>query len=118
LRSRPTAALAALAVLAACGGDDDRAPAPPRGDAGLRVWVAQGCGSCHTFEAAGATGQVGPDLDETLKGRSAAYIRESIVDPAANVPAGEDSLMPDDFGRRIRPAELEALVAFIVRGVR
>ena len=23
-----------------------------------------GCGSCHTLEAAGTTGQVGPDLDE------------------------------------------------------
>jgi mono/diheme cytochrome c family protein len=30
---------------------------------GQALFVA-GCGSCHTFEAAGTSGQIGPDLDE------------------------------------------------------
>src|SRR3954469_6864086 len=31
--------------------------------AGKAVWDANGCGSCHTLAAAGASGSVGPDLD-------------------------------------------------------
>ncbi len=33
--------------------------------AGKEVFVAQGCGSCHTLADAGASGSVGPNLDET-----------------------------------------------------
>ena len=32
--------------------------------AGEQVFVTAGCGSCHTLAAAGATGTVGPDLDD------------------------------------------------------
>ena len=39
--------------------------------AGKAVFEAQGCGACHTFKAAGATGKVGPDLDDALQGRAA-----------------------------------------------
>lgn len=33
-------------------------------DAGEQVFASAGCGGCHTFEAAGSTGSVGPNLDE------------------------------------------------------
>jgi mono/diheme cytochrome c family protein len=38
----------------------------PTGDAaaGEAVFASAGCGGCHTLEAAGATGTVGPNLDE------------------------------------------------------
>jgi mono/diheme cytochrome c family protein len=38
----------------------------PAGDAaaGEEVFAANGCGACHTLAAAGATGNVGPNLDE------------------------------------------------------
>ena len=38
----------------------------PEGDAaaGEAVFASAGCGGCHTLEAAGATGAVGPNLDE------------------------------------------------------
>ena len=39
--------------------------------AGKAVFEAQGCGACHTFKAAGATGKVGPDLDNIVQGRPA-----------------------------------------------
>ena len=41
------------------------APAP-KGDAaaGKAVFASAGCGGCHTLKAAGATGNVGPNLDE------------------------------------------------------
>ena len=38
----------------------------PEGDAaaGEAVFASAGCGGCHTLEAAGATGNVGPNLDD------------------------------------------------------
>jgi cytochrome c553 len=41
-------------------------PAEPAGDAaaGEGVFASAGCGGCHTLEAAGASGTVGPNLDE------------------------------------------------------
>src|ERR671930_275436 len=42
---------------------------------------ATACGSCHTLADAGTTGQTGPDLDKVLKGKDAAFIKESILDP-------------------------------------
>jgi cytochrome c oxidase subunit 2 len=40
------------------------------------------CGSCHTLSDAGATGTIGPDLDKVLKGKDAAFIQQSIEEPA------------------------------------
>jgi mono/diheme cytochrome c family protein len=64
-------------ALAGCGGDGGGEitvePATttdgggaPTGDAtaGAQVFADAGCGSCHTLEAAGAAGTVGPNLDE------------------------------------------------------
>lgn len=109
--------LAALA-LAACGSDAERRAQPaPKGDPGLRVWAAQGCGSCHTFPPAGATATIGPNLANSLGGRSRDYIRESIVAPDKKVYGGGESIMPGDYGKRIPKPQLDALVAFIARGV-
>jgi len=125
-----TCAAAAMAVAAfATGGDggDERAasaptpaPAPAAARDGLAVWVANGCGSCHSLAAASARGEVGPDLDATLKGMPASYIRESIVEPGKAAAAGWEGsmIMPEDFGARIPPAELERLVEFIRAAVR
>ena len=33
--------------------------------AGEAIFAENGCGSCHTLEAAGASGTIGPNLDET-----------------------------------------------------
>ena len=41
------------------------------------------CASCHTLADASANGTIGPDLDKFLKGKNAAFIQKSIVDPNA-----------------------------------
>lgn len=63
--------------LAACGGGGggggggdaqpatSTVPASAAAAAGAGVWESAGCGTCHTLEAAGATGEVGPNLDES-----------------------------------------------------
>jgi mono/diheme cytochrome c family protein len=114
---------AAMTIAAFSGGGSD----PPAADQaaatgprdGLTVWIEQGCGSCHTFEPAGAHMPMGPDLQQSLRGTPRAYVRESIVSPSKTAsPGWGTGAMPEDYAQRIAPADLDALVDFIVDGVR
>lgn len=83
---------------------------------GEQVFTANGCGSCHTLAAAGASGTVGPDLEEALPGKSAAFIEESIIDPEAKIAPGYSrGIMPTTFKASLSSSELEALVAFLTQ---
>jgi mono/diheme cytochrome c family protein len=90
----------------------------PEGDptAGKQVFTSAGCTSCHTLSAAGSTAQTGPNLDEVLQGKDAAFIRESIVNPDAEVAEGfSQDLMPENYGEQLSDEELANLVAFLVQ---
>jgi mono/diheme cytochrome c family protein len=94
-------------------------PPPPAGNpqAGKAVFDANGCGSCHTFSPAGSNGTVGPDLDNALKGKDAAFIHQSIVDPNAVIASGYSAgIMPQTFGQQLSPKQLDDLVAFLMSG--
>ena len=96
-------------------------PPPPAsaGDAtaGKALFEAQGCAACHAFSAAGSSGSVGPNLDEALKGKDAAFVRESIVDPNKEIAKGyPPSVMPQDFGQKLTAEQLDDLVAFLQSG--
>jgi len=94
-------------------------PAAQEGKApnGKIVFSSQGCGSCHTFKAASATGTVGPDLDTALKGKDAAFVHESIVDPNKEIASGYAAgIMPEDFGQKLSQKQLDDLVAFLLQG--
>jgi mono/diheme cytochrome c family protein len=97
-------------------GEQPPAPPPPTGDAtaGKAVFDANGCGSCHTFAPAGSTGTVGPDLSQALQGKDAAFIRESIVDPNAQIASGyQPNIMPGTFGDQLSRQQLDDVVAFL-----
>jgi cytochrome c oxidase subunit II len=82
---------------------------------GAAIFAANGCGSCHTFEPANATGTVGPDLGE-IATPTAAFIRESIADPNKVVTKGfSPDVMPQDFGDQLSPDELDALVEYLLK---
>jgi mono/diheme cytochrome c family protein len=88
----------------------------PTGDAaaGKAVFASQGCGGCHTFAPAGTNGTIGPNLGEVLKGKDAAFIRESIVNPNAEIAQGfQPNIMPPDFGQKLSKKQLDDLVAFL-----
>ncbi|MBI1786905.1 MAG: c-type cytochrome [Acidobacteria bacterium] len=51
---------------------------------GARVYQAQACAACHIVQGKG--GGFGPELTEIGARRSAAYLRESLVSPAAAAP--------------------------------
>jgi mono/diheme cytochrome c family protein len=81
---------------------------------GEQVFASNACGGCHTLAAAKAAGTVGPNLDETLPGKSEAFIRESIVEPDAQIAPGYSAgMMPTTFGSSLSSSELASLVAFL-----
>lgn len=76
--SLAAAAICCAAVFAACGDDDadtnaedrttpqsavEEQPLDPIEERGRELFVAN-CGACHTLEAAGTQGAIGPNLDE------------------------------------------------------
>jgi mono/diheme cytochrome c family protein len=88
-------------------------PLAPGGKGG-QVFANNGCGSCHTLQAAGSAGNVGPNLDESLPGQDAKAIEESIVDPGAEIVGGFNPVMPANYEAAIPPEELKLLVAFLL----
>jgi cytochrome c oxidase subunit II len=91
--------------------------APASGEA---TFKANGCSACHTLSAAGATGKVGPDLDD-LKAEAAkagqpldAFIKTSIIDPGAYVAPGYvNGIMPSTFKSSIPGPALDQLVQYL-----
>lgn len=91
--------------------DQDNANA---GSGGADLFATNGCGGCHTLEAAGSNGQTGPNLTAALGDMSAAQIRESIVDPNAEIVEGfGPNIMPPNYGDTFSPDELDALVKYL-----
>jgi cytochrome c oxidase subunit II len=82
--------------------------------AGKKVFDSQGCGSCHTYVPAGSTGNVGPNLSQALKGKDAAFIHQSIVDPNAVIASGfQPNIMPQTYGSQLSDQQLADLVSFL-----
>jgi putative heme-binding domain-containing protein len=67
----------------------ERQEAPPGGDraAGERLFWGKGnCGTCHRVGPRGSA--AGPDLSRIGRKRSLAYLRQSLLDPNADLTAG------------------------------
>src|SRR3954466_12664811 len=72
------------------------------------------CGSCHTLSEASTNGTTGPDLDQVLKGKDAAFIKQSIVQPDAEIAKGyAKGIMPPNYGSTLSGSEVDALVKFL-----
>jgi putative heme-binding domain-containing protein len=52
---------------------------------GARVFAGNGCSSCHILAGQGSA--LGPELTDLSDRRSAAYVREVLLDPASRLPA-------------------------------
>jgi len=96
--------------------------------AGKAVFAgAGGCATCHTLSAAGATGTIGPNLDQRLKSDCATAksmairgktlsqcITTAITKPYAYLPSGYSAgVMPSNFSQTLSPAQIQALVNFL-----
>ena len=81
-------------------------PIPPAANAtaGAAVFKSAGCGSCHTMKAAGASGQIGPNLDS---------VRPDFETARAKV-AGGGGGMPSFLGQ-LSSAQIRDVAAFIAK---
>ena len=101
-------------------------PPPPGGggqgdpEAGREVFAnvaSPACGGCHTFGPAESESTTGPDLDQSLGGDDPEHVRESIVDPNADIEEGfQEGVMPDVYGEQLSEQQLNDLVAFLMQG--
>ena len=83
---------------------------------GMELFVSAGCAACHTLADAGATGQVGPSLDETLQGRDAAFVKQSILEPDAEIAQGyQPGVMPQNFGDQLSETQIDGLVEYLLK---
>jgi mono/diheme cytochrome c family protein len=111
--------LSALALaVAGCGGGDDEGSATTSGGAaatepaatggdeaadGAAVFASAGCKNCHTLKAAGATGTVGPNLDE------AKPPADLVVDRVTN---GMGAMPP--FSGQLSAEQINDVAAYVV----
>jgi len=81
---------------------------------GEQIFADQGCASCHTFAAAGASGTIGPNLDQVVPKLSPEELDTSIVDPGAEVAKGfPDGTMPTTFGDALSEKQLATLEKYL-----
>ena len=97
-----------------------RAPATPTGgsptEAGKRLFASQeaACGSCHALADADTSGTIGPDLGDSLAGKTEEYIRQGIVAPNAVIARGFGrGIMPGNYEQTLSKEEIDALVSYL-----
>lgn len=62
---------------------------------GRAIFVEAGCGSCHTFKAAGASGNVGPSLDEAKPSKE--LVADRVTNGKGAMPSFKDSYSADEI---------------------
>jgi cytochrome c6 len=83
------------------------APVPPAGGnlvAGKQAFATGGCGVCHVFKAAGASGTIGPNLDTSKISRATVVAR--ITNGKGTMPA---------FQGTLTPAQIQDLADFVFK---
>jgi cytochrome c oxidase subunit 2 len=95
---------------------DQKAKAAQAGSAAGKTLFTQQCGTCHTLADAGTSGGVGPDLDKVLSGKDQDFIRQSIVDPNAEIAPGyQPNVMPGNFEDVLTDQQLTSLVEYLTK---
>jgi len=72
--------------------------------AGEQVFASAGCGGCHTLEAAGSSGNVGPNLDDAKP--DAALVNTRVHDGKGAMPS---------FKGQLSEQEIADVVAYVVQ---
>jgi mono/diheme cytochrome c family protein len=91
---------------------------------GEQIFTAAGCAGCHKLASAGATGNIGPSLDQLAAaagkrepGKSAEeYVHESIVDPDAYTVSGFGKGVMPSYEGKLSDKQLDTLVKFLLGG--
>jgi cbb3-type cytochrome c oxidase subunit III len=93
------ASVAGLPVKPGSGKPAEAAPAPSTGGSGAAdgkaIFTSAGCVACHTLKDAGATGQVGPNLDQAKPDKALVVNRVTVGAPP--MPAFKGQLSDDQI---------------------
>ena len=83
----------------------ETAPGEQEGDAaaGEAVFASSGCGGCHTLEAAGSSGGIGPNLDESKPDRE--LVVERVTNGLGAMPA---------FAGQLDERQIQDVAAYVV----
>lgn len=86
-----------------------------RGQTAYQDWE---CYNCHKIGGEGGVKRRGPELDSVGLIMSASALRAELLDPQSSLSVDyeeeyDDITMPDDFGERMSPGEIDALVAYL-----
>jgi uncharacterized membrane protein len=104
----PAVAVAGIVLALAIRPDDEStAQTPTSVTAGRNVFLSAGCAGCHTLTDAGATGQVGPNLDAAQPTR--ALVLERVRNGKGTMPS---------FRSRLSEDELQAVAAYVAAASR
>jgi mono/diheme cytochrome c family protein len=76
-------------------------------EAGKSVFASAACGSCHTLEAAGSSGTIGPRLDGTTLDQEA--IVRQVTEGGGGMPA---------FGGQLSEEQIQDVAAFVLESSR
>jgi mono/diheme cytochrome c family protein len=82
-------ALAMSLLLIGCGGGGSKF-SKTAATSGSEVFATAGCENCHTLKAAGATGQVGPNLDQLKPDQ--ATVERQVTNGGGAMPAFRGTL--------------------------
>ena len=96
------ALLTALVFAAGCGGSGSKSSKPAATSPGGKVFAKAGCAGCHTLEAAGAKGQVGPNLDELKPDQST--VERQVRNGGNGMPS---------FGSRLSSTQISQVATFV-----
>lgn len=118
-RARLIVFAAVLLILTACGTNNAEGEVSPQIEAGQRIFQAN-CAACHTADSDEIL--VGPSMvglveraGTTVEGLDAqAYIRQSILDPAAHINDGFSNVMPNIYGSSLSEEDMSALIAYLM----
>ncbi len=88
---------------------------------GEQIFTAAGCAGCHTLSKAGATGTIGPSLNDLasspdIKGTPEDYVRQSVLDPNAVVVKGFQAGVMPSFQGKLTDKQINALVQYLLGG--
>ncbi len=97
--------------------DESATPA----ERGELLYNQQGCFACHSLDGTTGSGPTFQGLsgsqraftDGTTATADANYLREAIINPAAQVVQGFAPVMPGQYGTTLTAEEIDALVAYI-----
>jgi cbb3-type cytochrome c oxidase subunit III len=93
-----------VASVAGQGGFTSSASFASFGTDGAKIFKGAGCAGCHTLQAAGSTGTVGPNLDQLAPNLTVSIVANQVTNGGAVMPA---------FKGKLTVAQIQAVAQYV-----